>query len=130
MRMTESRLAGKTKPVINQKEIAANVLAKVEDEPVADPGQAKNINGQTLATETIGLVARTATTETTPASVTIVTVELEDTTGKEAVAPPKNGKAGKLWRALKKAKNAELNLDKETLVSWVKDKTNANRERQ
>ncbi len=129
-RITQSRLAGTTKSGIDRKKNAANALADVGSEPVAKPIQAKNMNVQTIAAETIGLAAHTATHENTPASVTIVTVEIEDAPAQEAALPPKNGKAGKLWQALKKAKNAELNLDKETLVSWVKDKTTPNRERQ
>ena len=130
IRMMESRLAGTTKPIIDQKESAENAMAKVADGLIAGPIQSENRNNQSMATETIDLAARTATNENTPVNVTIVTVEIEDTPEKETVAPPKNGKAGKLWQALKKAKNAELNLDKGTLVSWVKDKTNMNRERQ
>ena len=129
-RITQTRLAGTTKSIIDRRKNAANALTDVGSESVANPIQAKNMNVPTIAAETIGLAAHTATHENIPVNVTIVTVEIEDTPEKETVAPPKNGKAGKLWQALKKAKNAELNLDKGTLVSWVKDKTNMNRERQ
>ncbi|MDJ1469590.1 hypothetical protein QNI19_11375 [Cytophagaceae bacterium DM2B3-1] len=68
---------------------------------------------------------------TSPGStVTVVVVEVADesltASTKGDTTEPIARKAGKLWQAIKKAKKSEINLDKEAIVAWVKDRNTKN----
>jgi len=114
----ENQLFDKPKSVIPQSETETIALSESASRPIAEPMQPKNTVAETGET-----AAHSAMAANNAVNVTIVTVEIEN-------APPKNSKAEKLWQTLKKVKKAELTLDKETVMSWVKDRTNGSRGRQ
>jgi|GEM_PF-6392660 len=78
--------------------------------------------------EMVALTQPMAKPETKPAQqvTTIVVVELPENAvvhnDETASEPPAAGKARKFWQAIKKAKQSEINLDKEALFAWVKEK--------
>lgn len=64
-------------------------------------------------------------------TVTVVVVEVADASltasaKEDTTDEPIARKAGKLWQAIKKAKKSEINLDKEAIVAWVKDRNTKN----
>ncbi|MDJ1506180.1 hypothetical protein [Xanthocytophaga agilis] len=64
-------------------------------------------------------------------TVTVVVVEVADanltaSNKGDTTDEPIARKAGKLWQAIKKAKKSEINLDKEAIVAWVKDRNTKN----
>jgi hypothetical protein len=80
--------------------------------------------------ETIAAVQPTAQPAQKPASeVTVVVVELPEETPNNtentaATEPDQSAKkkAAKLWQAIKRAKQSEINVDKDALFAWVKEK--------
>ncbi len=81
--------------------------------------------------ETIALT--TPSVDKAPTSeITVVVVEIPEAvvarsqTEVSDTSQPIVRKAEKLWNAIKKAKKSEINLDKEAIVAWVKDRNTKN----
>ena len=87
-----------------------------------------------LATDNQEVIAAVEpTTKPTPkptSEVTVVVVELPDETQNDtettvATEPeqPTKKKAARLWQAIKKAKQSQINVDKDALFAWVKERS-------
>jgi hypothetical protein len=123
------------KPVVENKPV---YVARQQPKPIVNPQLGEDMKKTTEEPTERVAVATTLKTQAKPASpeVTVVVVEIaEPVAANPAPAPaneevteeaPTATKGGKLWQAIKKAKKAEINLDKDAIFAWVKERNNKN----
>ncbi|MDJ1480764.1 hypothetical protein QNI16_09740 [Cytophagaceae bacterium YF14B1] len=109
------------------------LIAKSPDLPVIEKKTTQDDKViVTQKEETIASIVPSVKPESTSPgnTVTVVVVEVDDesltASNKGDTTEPIARKAGKLWQAIKKAKKSEINLDKEAIVAWVKDRNTKN----
>ena len=85
----------------------------------------------TVRQETVA-VATPPVEKASTSEITVVVVEIPEAVVAKSqtevadTSQPIVRKAEKLWNAIKKAKKSEINLDKEAIVAWVKDRNTKN----
>lgn len=133
VRTAQTQQVEKTQQFTHQKADRTQIV-QYKDKPVIEvksaPEQTQIIEEETL----IAMVQPSVKPDikSTTQNVTVVVVEVPETTiaktemEDETIEEPAIKKAGKLWQAIKKAKKSEINLDKEAIVAWVKERNNKN----